>query len=235
MYVNIFCIYEPPKIQQDQQLEEFLRGEIHCQNFINQDLTFLQPSVIHAPQFKETKILPQENTTEISPIETSENSPPQDRNFYLVLPVEVLYDRSRSINTVAPIQPVEPVVGLTPKEQQKKEEDPNLTLIKLLGLTPCEGHITTPLQTLDRLYVNQLSRFRPLAQEAQKLAKKLKEEEEASQWSGIPIEKLLNESFTEQFNYIQALQLITPLHCAREHLPQDIIKVLEHLSRIHPF
>ena len=82
---------------------------------------------------------------------------------------------------MAPIQPVEPVVGLTPKEQQKKEEDPYLTLIKLLGLTPCKGHITTPFQTLDGLYVNQLSRFLQLAQEAQKLAKKLKEEEEASQ------------------------------------------------------
>ena len=81
---------------------------------------------------------------------------------------------------------MEPVVGLTPEEQHKKE-DPDLTLIEHLGLTPCEEHITTPLQTLDRLYVNQLSRFLSLVQEAKKSAKKLKEEEEASQWSGIPI------------------------------------------------
>ena len=74
MYVNIPCTHEPPKIQQDQQLEEFLRGEIHCQNFINQDLTFLQLSVIHAPQPKETKILSQENTAETSSIETSEKT-----------------------------------------------------------------------------------------------------------------------------------------------------------------
>ena len=98
----------------------------------------------------------------------------------------MLYDRSQANNAVAPIQPVEPVVGLTPEEQHKNE-DPNLTLIELLGLTPCEGHITTQLQTLDGIYVNQPSRFLPLAQEAKKLAKKLKEEEEASQWSGIPI------------------------------------------------
>ena len=133
---------------------------------------------------------------------------------------------------MAPIQPVEHIVGLTPEEQCKKEEDPDLTLIELLGLTPCEGHITTPLQTLDGLYVNQLSRFLPLAQEAKKLAKKLKEEEEASQWSGIPIEKLLNQSFTEQLNYIQALQQISPLHSAREHLPQDIIRILERLGKV---
>ena len=67
---------------------------------------------------------------------------------------------------------MEPVVGSTPEEQCKKEEDPNLTLIEFLGLTPYEGHINTPLQTLDRQYVNQPSRFLPLAQEVKKLAKK---------------------------------------------------------------
>ena len=195
-------------------------------------MTFLQPSVVHAPQPKETKILPQEKTTEISPIETPENSPLQDRNCHPVPPVEVLYDRSRSANTAAPIQPVELVVGLTPEEQQKKEEDPDLTLIELLGLIPCEGHTTTPLQIFDGLYVNQMSRFVLLAQEAQKFAKKLKEEEEASQWSGIPIEKFLNESFTKQLNHIQALQQIALLQCAREHLPQDIITILEHLGKV---
>ena len=87
---------------------------------------------------------------------------------------------------------MEPEIGPTPQEQCKKEEDPDLTSTELLGLTPCEEYITTPLQTLDGLYVNQPSRFLPLAQEAKKLARKLKEEEEASQWSGLPIEKLLN-------------------------------------------
>ena len=234
MYVNIPCIYEPPKIQQDKQLEEFLRGEICCQNFINQDLTFLQPSVIYAPHPKENKTSSQGNTIERPSIETIENSPlhEQNKDSLVTLPAEALYDRSRSINTVALIQLIKPVIGLTPEEQRKKEEDLNLTLIELLGLTPCEGHINTPLQTLDGLYVNQPSRFLPLAQEAQKLARKLKEEEEASQWSGILSEKLLNESFLEQLNYIQALQQIAPLHCAREHLPQGIIKILEHLGKV---
>ena len=100
---------------------------------------------------------------------------------------------------------MEPVVGLTPEEQCRKEEDPDLTLDKLLGLSSCEDHISTPLQTLDMVYVNQPSQFLPLAQEAKKLAKRIKEEEEASQWSGIPIKKLLNNSFTEQLNYIQTI------------------------------
>ena len=75
-----------------------------------------------------------------------------------------------------------------------------------MGLSPCEGHITTILQTLGGQYVNQSSHFLPLAQEAQKLAKKIRQEEEASQWSGIPVEQLLNSSFTEQLNIIQTLQ-----------------------------
>ena len=45
-------------------------------------------------------------------------------------------------------------------------------------------------------------------------------------------EKLLNESFTEQLNYIQVLQQIAPLHRAREHLPQDIIRILERLGEV---
>ena len=66
VYVNIPHIYEPPKIQQDKQLGEFLRGEIHCQNFISQDLTFLQPSVIHAPHPKEKNFITREYNRDIS-------------------------------------------------------------------------------------------------------------------------------------------------------------------------
>ena len=70
-----------------------------------------------------------------------------------------------------------------------------------------------------------------MAQEAKKLAKKIKAEE-ASQWSGIPVEQLLNNSFTEQLNCIQSLQQITPLHAAKNHLPKDIITILERLGKV---
>ena len=98
------------------------------------------------------------------------------------------------------IQPVEPIMGLTEEEQRQREEDPNLTINEILGLCPCEGHITTLYKRL--IYMNQPSHILPLAQEAQKLAKKIRQEEEASQWSGIPVEQLLNSSFTEQLNAI---------------------------------
>ena len=50
---------------------------------------------------------------------------------------------------------------------------------------------------LDGLYVTQPKRFLPLAQEAKKLAEELCKEEIASQWAGLPPEKLLQESFLE--------------------------------------
>ena len=139
----------------------------------------------------------------------------------------------------APVQPVEPaliqlvepVIGLTTQEQQQRGEDPNLTLDELLGLSSCKEHISTPLETLDGLYINQPSHFLPLVQEAKKLAKKIKAEEEASQSSGIPVEQLLNNSFTEQLSCIQSLQQIAPLYAAKDHLPKDIITILERLGK----
>ena len=125
----------------------------------------------------------------------------------------------------SPIQPIKPVIRLTEEEQRQREEEPKLTINKLLGLSPCEGHITTPLQMLDGQYVNEPSYYLPLAQEACKSAKKIRQEEEASQWSGVPVEQLLNSSFTEQLNAIQSLQQIALLHAVKEHLPKDIITI----------
>ena len=80
--------------------------------------------------------------------------------------------------------------------------------------------------------MNQPSHFLPLAQEAQKLAKKIRQEEELSQWSGIPVEQLLNGSFTEQLNSIQTFQQIVPLQVVKEHLPKDIITILERIGKV---
>ena len=80
-----------------------MRSEIHCQNFINQDLTFLQPSVIHASQQKEDSVVPEKNTIAVPPITPHDNnsSQEQDTNSSHVLPAEVLYDRNRVNNTAS--------------------------------------------------------------------------------------------------------------------------------------
>ena len=231
--VNTLHISDAPRLYRDKQLEEFLIGEIHCHNFIDQDLTFLQLSIIYETTTQEDSILPEPNPIEVHLNTSLETNQPQeeDSNPSQASPAELFYDRMRITNRPAPTQPVEPVFGFTPEEQCRKEEDPDLTLDELLGLSSCD-HISTPLQTLDGLYVNQPSRFLLLAQKAKKLAKRIKEEEEASQWSGIPIEQLLNNSFTKQLNCIQTLQQIAPLHRAKEHLLQDIITILERLGKV---
>ena len=172
------------------------------------------------------KIVPPEsNSTEVSLNTVQEINQPREEgsNPPHSSLAELFYDSTRIANRPAPIQqvepapiqPVEPVIDLTPEEQCRRGENPNLTLDELLGLSSCEDHFSTPLQTLDGLYVNQPSQFLPLAKEAKKLAKQIKAEEEASQWSGIPVEQLFNNSFTKQLNCIQSLQQIAPLHSAK--------------------
>ena len=85
---------------------------------------------------------------------------------------------------------------------------------------------------LDSLYVMQPRRFLPLAEEANKLAKKLHKEEIASQWAGLPPEKLLQESFLEQLDALQALDQLAPFTAAKEHLPGDIINILACLGKV---
>ena len=102
----------------------------------------------------------------------------------------------------------------------------------MLQIKSCKDYIKTPLQTLDGLYVTQPERFLPLAQEAKKLVEEFWKEEIASQWAGLPPEKLLQESFIEQLNALQNLDQLAPLTAAKEHLPGDIINILELLGKV---
>ena len=240
--VSTLQAYDTPIVYRDQQLQEFLNGEEHCRNFINQDLSFLQPSVVYHMTDAEDNLSIASDASDESILTVIENDQSHEvdstRTFTstTALPEElerIDYDHT-SIQSVQPslIQPVELIIGLTEEELRQREEDSILTTNELLGLSPCEGHVTTPLQMLDGQYVNQPSCFLPLAQEARKLAKKIKQEEEASQWFGIPVEQLLNSSFTEQLNAIQTIQQIVPLHAVKEHLPKDIITILERLGKV---
>ena len=81
------------------------------------------------------------------------------------------------------------------------------------------------------IIVNQPKRFLPLAEEAKCLAEEIRIEEINEQWAGIPCEQLLNQSFTDQLNSIQLLEQLAPLQLAKEHLPVDIIDILEKLGK----
>ena len=101
----------------------------------------------------------------------------------------------------------------------------------MLQIEPCKDYANTPLQTLDGLYVTQPKRFLPLAQEVKKLVEQFQKEEIASQWAGLPPEKLLQESFIEQLHALQSIDQLAPLTAAKEHLPGDIINILELLGK----
>ena len=152
-------------MHQHKQLEEFLTGEEHCHNFINQYLTFLQPLTVCETTTMEDDISLASASTEVSLDTVQEINQLQEEgnNSTQSSLEELLHDSTRIANRPAPIQPVEPapiqpvepVIGLTTEEQCRREEDPNLTLDELLGLSSCEDHISTPLQTLDGFVVCQ--------------------------------------------------------------------------------
>ena len=128
-------------------------------------------------------------------------------------------------------QSVQPVLGFTPADVCQAKSNPTLTISQLLEIEPCREYTETPLKMLDGLYVMQPKRFLPLTQEAKKLAEELHREEMASQWAGLPPEKLLQESFLEQLDALQALNQLAPLTAVKEHLPGDIIDILAHLGK----
>ena len=74
-------------------------------------------------QPKEDSILPEAITPEAPSITPQESNSHQklNANGSPALSIQVLYDRNRGNNRTAPIQPVEPVVGLTPEEQSRRE------------------------------------------------------------------------------------------------------------------
>ena len=128
-------------------------------------------------------------------------------------------------------QIVEPALGFTPVEIHRAQTEPKLTVQQLLEIGSCKDYIKTSLQTLDGIYVNQPKRFLPLAKEAKKLVKEFQKEQNASKWAGLPPEKLLQESFMEQLDALQNLDQLSPLTATKEHLPTDIINILELLGK----
>ena len=134
---------------------------------------------------------------------------------------------SKENNNTSRTQTVKPALGFTPAEIRHAQNNPTLTVPQLLKIKFCKDYAETLLQTLDGLCVTQPKRFLPLAQEAKTLAEEFRKEEIASQWAGLLPEKLLQESFIEQLDALQSLDQLAPLTAAKEHLPGDIINILE--------
>ena len=102
---------------------------------------------------------------------------------------------------------------------------------EILDTRAFQRYVDTPIQTLDRIVVNKPKQFLPLAQEAKKIAEEIRIKKINEQWAGIPREQLLNQSFNDQLNSIQILKQLAPLQLAKDHLPGDIIDILERLGK----
>ena len=100
----------------------------------------------------------------------------------------------------------------------------------ILGTRAFQRYVDTPLQTLDGIVMNQPKHFLPLAKEAKRIAEEIRIEKINEQWAGILREQLLNQSFNDHFNSIQILEQLAPLQLAKEHLPGDILDILERLG-----
>ena len=107
-------------------MQEFLDREEHCHNFINQDLTFLQPSAIYHMTDTEDNQSIASDSTDKSILTVIENDQSQEVDStpaftsVTVLPEDFVctdydYTPIQSVQP-SPIQPVEPVIGLTEEE-----------------------------------------------------------------------------------------------------------------------
>ena len=130
------------------------------------------------------------------------------------------------------ISQVTPLLGITPHQSTQLQNTNTQEHVKeICGTRAFQRYVDTPIQTLDGIIVNQPKHFLPLAQEARKITEDIRIEKINEQWAGIPQEQLLNQSFNDQLNSIQILEQLAPLQLTKDHLPGDIMDILERLGK----
>ena len=138
----------------------------------------------------------------------------------------------KASDSETPVSQVTPLLGTTPRENcQLQHKNTPDDISDIQGTHIYQGYVETPIQTLDGIVVNQPKRCLPLVEEAKCLTEEIIIEKLNEQWPGIPHEQLLNQSFTDQLNFIQILEQLAPMQLAKEHFPVDIIDILECLGK----
>ena len=168
-----------------------------------------------------------DNSALLTPLTTEEYTP--KAVFQPTKQLKSAEDKTSEGET--PVSQVTLLLGATPsKNSQLQHRNTPDNILDILGTQVYQGYVQTPLQTLDGIVVNQPKQLLPLAEEAKRIAEEIRIEKINEQWAGIPREQLLNQSFTG-LNSIQILEQLTPLQLAKEHLPGDIIDILERLGK----
>ena len=85
------------------------------------------------------------------------------------------------------VSQVTPLLGITPCENaQLQSTNTQEDVEEILGTRAFQRYVDTPIQTLDRIVVNQPKHFLPLAQEARKITEEIRIKKINEQWAGIP-------------------------------------------------
>ena len=171
---------------------------------IEDDSSLLAPSSINKPECKET-FVPMERPESIAEAASAGDT--------LISQVMLLLSITPSENTQL--------------QNRNTPED----ISDILGTKAFQRYMDTPLQTLDGIIVNQPKHFLPLAKEAKRIVEEIRIEKINEQWAGIPHKQLLNQSFNDQLNSIHILEQLAPLQLVKEHLPGDIVDILERLGK----
>ena len=130
------------------------------------------------------------------------------------------------------ISQVTPLLGITPSENtQLQNRNTPEDIADILGTRAFQRYVDTPLQTLDGITMNKPKHFLPLAKEAKRIVEEIWIEKINEQWAGIPREQLLNQSFNDQLNSIHILEQLASLQLVKEHLPGNIVDILERLGK----
>ena len=178
-------------------------------------------------QTRQTLVI-EDNSSLLTPLTIDE--PEWKETFQMMKQPEFTADTIPEVETL--VSQVTPLLGTTPSENtQIQHRNTPEDISDILGTRVYQRYVDTPLQTLDGIIVNQPKQFLLLAEEAKRIAEEIRIEKINEQWAGIPHEQLLNQSFNDQLNSIQILEQLAPLQLAKEHLPGDIIDILERLDK----
>ena len=178
-------------------------------------------------QSRQTLVI-EDNSSLLTPLTIDE--PEQKETFQMKKQLESTTDTILEGETL--VSQVTPLLGTTPSENtQIQHRNTPEDISDILGTRVYQRYMDTPLQTLDGIIVNQPKWFLPLVEEAKRITEEIRIEKINKQWAGIPCEQLLNQSFNDQLNLIQILEQLAPLQLAKEHLPGDIIDILERLGK----
>ena len=110
--------------------------------------------------------------------ESKETQVPQSRQ-------ETMIDITSTADTL--VSQVTPPLGITPHESTQLQSTNTPQDVKeILGTRAFQRYVNTPIQSLDRIVVNQPKHFLPLAQEAKKIAEEIRIKKINEQWAGIP-------------------------------------------------